>query len=73
MERKVIMKDLRFYDVNKLTPEERIEQMREWADDAVTHNLYVSECEEKFQSYYTDYLINIGRQDLVDIKRKESS
>ena len=66
------MKDLRFYDIDKLTPEKRMEQMKEWADDAVTHNLYVSECEEKFQSYYTDYLINIGRQDLIDIERKSS-
>jgi len=67
------MKDLRFYDINKLTTQERREQMKEWADDAVIHNLYVSECEEKFQRYYTDYLINIGRQDLIDIERKESS
>ena len=41
-------------------------EMNEWCDDAVTHGLYVSECEQKYQAYYIGYLITVGRQDLID-------
>jgi hypothetical protein len=42
-------------------------EMNEWCDDAVTHGLYVSECEEKYQGYYAGYLSMIKRDDLIDI------
>lgn len=48
-----------------------VDKMNEYADDAVTHGLYASEVEEKYQAYYIGYLINVGRQDLIDIARKE--
>jgi hypothetical protein len=47
--------------------------LKETAEDACTHGLYVSEVDSKHQSYYINYLINVGRQDLIDIERKESS
>ena len=48
-----------------------VAKMNEYAEDACTHGLYVSEVEEKYQGYYIGYLINVGRQDLIDIARKE--
>jgi len=44
-----------------------VDQMNEWCDDAVTHGLYVSECEQKYQAYYAGYLSMIKREDLIDI------
>lgn len=43
-----------------------VDKMNEIAEDACTHGLYVSECEQKYQAYYIGYLINVGRQDLID-------
>ena len=40
--------------------------LKETAEDACTHGLYVSEVEEKYQTYYIGYLITKGRQDLID-------
>jgi len=48
-----------------------VETMNEYAEDACTHGLYASEVEEKYQAYYIGYLINVGRQDLIDIERKQ--
>ena len=48
-----------------------VETMDEYAEDACTHGLYVSEVEEKYQAYYIGYLINVGRQDLIDTERKQ--
>lgn len=42
-------------------------KMNEWCDDAVTHGLYVSECEQKYQAYYAGYLSMIKREDLIDV------
>ena len=42
--------------------------LKETAEDACTHGLYVSEVEEKYQTYYIGYLITKGRQDLIDTK-----
>lgn len=42
--------------------------MNELADDALTHGLYSSEVEKKYQAYYIGYLITKGRQDLIDSK-----
>lgn len=47
--------------------------LKEIAEDACTHGLYASEVEAKHQGYYISYLINVGRQDLIDIARGESS
>ena len=47
-----------------------VNQINEIAEDACTHGLYASEVEEQYQSYYIGYLINVGRQDLIDIERK---
>jgi len=44
-----------------------VDQMNEWCDDAVTHGLYVSEVERKYQGYYSGYLSMIKREDLIDI------
>jgi hypothetical protein len=40
--------------------------IKEMAEDACTHGLYVSEVEKKYQAYYIGYLITKGRQDLID-------
>ena len=40
--------------------------LKEIAEDACTHGLYVSEVEEKYQAYYIGYLITKGKQDLID-------
>ena len=40
--------------------------LKEMAEDACTHGLYVSEVEEKYQAYYIGYLITKGKQDLID-------
>ena len=42
--------------------------LKEIAGDACTHGLYVSEVEEKYQTYYIGYLITKGRQELIDIE-----
>lgn len=47
-----------------------VEAMNEIAEDACTHGLYASEVDPKYQAYYIGYLINVGRQDLIDIERK---
>jgi hypothetical protein len=44
-----------------------IDEMNEWCDDAVTHGLYVSECEPRHQAYYSGYLHRIKRDDLIDV------
>ena len=48
-----------------------VDTMNEYAEDACTHGLYASEVEEKYQEYYIGYLLNVGRQDLIDIERKQ--
>ena len=45
-----------------------VNKMDEYAEDACTHGLYVSEVEKQYQPYYIGYLINVGRQDLIDRK-----
>ena len=40
--------------------------IKEMAEDACTHGLYVSEVEKKYQAYYIGYLITKGKQDLID-------
>jgi len=45
-----------------------IDKISEWCSDAVTHGLYVSECEQKYQAFYSGYLHLIKRNDLIDVK-----
>jgi hypothetical protein len=47
-----------------------VDNMNEIAEDACTHGLYASEVDSQYQAYYIGYLINVGRQDLIDIERK---
>jgi len=43
-----------------------VDEMNEWCEDALTHGLYVSECEEKYRAYYESYLRIKNRYDLID-------
>ena len=47
-----------------------VDSMNEIAEDACTHGLYASEVDPQYQEYYIGYLINVGRQDLIDIEGK---
>jgi len=44
-----------------------VNKINEWCEDALTHGLYVSECEERYQAYYSGYLHKIKRDDLIDV------
>ena len=44
-----------------------VDKINEWCEDALTHGLYVSECEERYQAYYSGYLHKIKRDDLIDV------
>ena len=47
-----------------------VDNINEIAEDACTHGLYASEVDTQYQAYYIGYLLNVGRQDLIDIERE---